>query len=94
MLEGSAPVKDLDSSPWKSRPVLVQSAYKRCRKRVWKWKRIVNGTPAVKREWVRRGWELPKLTDREVREEGAFKEKQKKPGKRKRGGDEDGSEED
>ena len=78
-------MKDLDSSPWKANPVLVQSAYKRCHKQVWKWKRIVNQSEVASSEWCRRGWPLPKLSEKELQEERAHSEKVQTKGKRKRG---------
>ena len=58
--------------PWANNPILMQSAWKRCQNRVWKWK-VICMTRAVKAERKKRGFELVKWTDEDEKEQEQYK---------------------
>ena len=78
------PYPDLDSAPWSSNPILLQSAYKRIKKLKWKWLKIINTQP-VKKQRKDRGFEaqIPLSEDEEA--ERIWREQRKdRKGKKKK----------
>jgi hypothetical protein len=71
--ESDPPIKDLNSSPWKDNPILVQSAWKRTKGLLWKWKRIINGGRRVREARTERQWPVQKLSAEELAEERKWK---------------------
>jgi hypothetical protein len=87
-----ASIKDLDSSPWKDRPKLVQSAYKRVSAGEWKWRKVIN-EGAIRKARDAKGFPREPFNDEfRKQEKGSRKEKKeakKVKGKKEKAGEEE-----
>lgn len=86
------PIKDLTSAPWSNNPVLVDSAWKRVRKREWKWAEICGDDP-VKAERKKAGVSLVKFKYEYKLAKAEWEKANPKKSRKKRRKEEDGEDE-
>jgi hypothetical protein len=92
--EGTTPpIKDLASSPWSKRPVLVDSAWKRVKIGKWKWAQICR-RPPVRGDRKKAGLPAVAWTEEDEKAQAEYKKQFQKKGAKKRQRNEEKEEED